>query len=199
MSRSRKSRPRNAADVQPKGAEAPSTTPAPIVIREQLSEIGAILDLPAKRPTRRTAAVAAVEFVAVSGKRWSQWLSVAVLVVSALIATVSWWPVSAPSMPESVLGDWVTMSPQYEGRRLAFTPTEVLIATGVEAAPTRHRIMSLQLRRHLDSTVFAVIYSVDGAPVELHAVVMETGPQRLIFARPAGLTWERPDSPSGQQ
>ncbi|MEQ1691290.1 MAG: hypothetical protein ABMA00_08405 [Gemmatimonas sp.] len=174
-------------------ADATALVSAPLVIRSHLSDIGAILDLPTKRPTRNTAAIEAIEVPRpVSTRIWSQWLSVGVLVVSALIVTVSFWPASSPTMPESLLGDWVTSHPQYADRHLAFTPTEVLISTGDGAAPVRHPIMSLQLKRHADSTVIALIYKVGGSPVEMHAAWMETGSQRLVFDRPAGLTWERP-------
>lgn len=166
--------------------------PATQVIREELSEIGVILDLPTRRPTRQTAAVAAIEPLSNSSPRWSQWVAASALVLSALIAVVAFWPTTSPPMPESLLGDWVTSNPQYQDKHLAFTQNEVLIAVGTETSPTRHPILSLQLKRHADSTVIALTYKDNDAPVEMHAAVMETGPQRLIFARPAGLIWERP-------
>ena len=172
--------------------------PATQVIRAELSEIGVMLDLPTKRPTRQTAAVAAIEPLASTSPRWSQWIAGAALVVSALIAVVAFWPTSSPPMPEAVLGDWVTSNQQYQDKHLAFSQTEVLIAVGNDAPPTRHRILSLRLKRHADSTVIALTYQADNAPVELHAAVMETGPQRLIFARPAGLIWERPVAQSAR-
>jgi hypothetical protein len=139
--------------------------------------------------------VAAIEPLSSSTPRWSQWVAASALVVSALIAVVAFWPTSSPPVPESVLGDWVTSNPQYQDKHLAFTLREVLIAVGNDAPPTRHRILSLRLKRHADSTVIALTYNVENEPVELHAAVMETGPQRLIFAHPAGLIWERPVAP----
>ncbi|MCC6241504.1 MAG: hypothetical protein IT353_01630 [Gemmatimonadaceae bacterium] len=183
--------PDDLASTAPNAPATPTQSPA---LREQLAEIGAVLDLPERRPARATAvsnaAVATAAPIPVAA--WRKSAAIGTLAVGALIAVVSFWPSQvSTTMPVGILGQWTTSFPGYADREFQFTDGEVIIGMGNGAVPARYPITSVHFHGTSDSTDVDMTYAVDGADVELHATLIERGPARLKFARPEGLIWER--------
>ncbi len=165
-------------------------TSAPIVMREHLTELAELLDLTRKRPNR--AARAYNTAVAASAKWRAPLLAVlpkAIVTVGAIIVTMTFWPSPLPELPAELLGEWTTTNPDYQDRRLAFTPDAVLIGTTPDGVPLRYSITALKLRTRADTTTLELTYDVDGADAELHAALVGGSERKLVFARPQGLVW----------
>ena len=183
--------PRDDESTAPRPLTTPTQSPA---LREQLAEIGAVLDLPERRPPRATAvSSAAVESAApIPVAAWRKGAAIGTMVVGALIAVVSFWPSTvSTTMPVGILGQWTTSFPGYADREFQFTENEVIIGMGNGAVPARYPITSVHFHGTSDSTDVELVYTAEGADVELRATLLERGPARLKFARPEGLIWER--------
>jgi len=165
---------------------------AATAMREHLAEIGAVLDLPTKRPTRATG-FAAVQVVqpAIDRRRLRRWLSAAIVAVGTAIAAVEFWPENVPELPTALLGEWTTTHADYAGKRLIFKPDAIEIGVSESALPNRFQITALVSTKSSDTTRFGLTYQDDGGPVELHATLIERAPAQLVMERPAGVVWER--------
>ncbi len=168
-------------------ALSPSELQKSIELREFLIAVGHFMDLP-KRPTRATMASARVV-----PRRSRLWRATPVIAGALLFAllVVSAWNRRPPALPEALLGDWSTTNPRYADRQLSFTATEVLLGAQPGSPPSHHRITRLTTSERADTLVLALTYDQDGEPTELHAALVNGTPSRLVFARPAGLVWER--------
>lgn len=167
---------------------SPSDLQKSIELREFLITVGHFMDLPTRRPTRATSAIAFVP-----PKRSRLWRAMPVIAGALLLASlaVSAWDRRPPALPETLLGDWSTTNPRYADRQLSFTATEVLLGAQPGSPPSHHRITRLITSERADTLVLALTYEQDGEPTELHAALVNSSPSRLVFARPAGLVWER--------
>jgi len=167
----------------------PTASPA---IRNELGEIGAVLDLPPRILTRARSSAAITEATPKPPvPLWRQHVAIAVIVLSVVVGLLSRLPSKSPPLPEDLLGEWTTTLADYEEQRLGFTASEVMLWLSADAPATRHRITAVSLRGPRDSTAVSVTYSDDGSDVELHATLLLRGQPRLVFAQPVGLIWER--------
>lgn len=161
-------------------------------IRSELAEIGAVLDLPQRIPTRARSSAAIEESVPKAPvPMWRQTLSVAVIILGVIGALVSRLPERKAPLPDDLLGEWATTFADYEDQRLGFSASEVIIGLGGGAPATRYPISAVKLSGPSDSMGIAVTYRDGGADIELFATLLLRGTPRLVFQRPAGLVWER--------
>ncbi len=178
----------------PEQVDEPTVGELPLVelqeakeMREFLIAVGHFMDLPTKRPTRATLAIPAIVPKRVRLLRWAP------IAAGALVASVLafvFWNQRPPTLPDALIGEWVTKSPRYADRALAFTPTEVVL--GVQQGQRAHyRITRLETQSRADSVILVLSYEQNGEPTELHATLINGSLPRLVFSRPQGLVWER--------
>jgi hypothetical protein len=161
-------------------------------IRSELAEIGAVLDLPTRIPTRARSSVAIEESVAKAPvPLWRRHVSIAVIVLGVLGALVSQLPPRMPPLPDDLLGEWATTFADYEDQRLGFSASEIIIGLGGGAPSTRYPISAVKLSGRSDSMGVSLTYRDGGADIEFFATLLLRGTPRLVFQRPAGLVWER--------
>ena len=160
-------------------------------LREELKEIGVILNLPAQRPKRATASMQAVVPSPFNVARLRSVAATVSLVVGAVICVFSLRKPPAPDVPDLLLGEWTTSNPRYEGRQLAFTETSIELGTAKDAARTRYPITSLSTKSRADTMIIALAYEDDGGTVELHARLIARDRTKLAFDRPYDLIWQR--------
>ncbi len=180
------------ADLRTPDATTPVDAAAAAALREHLAEIGAVLDLPTKRPTRATgvAAVPVVSAAAVN-LRLRRWAAGAIVLIGVAIAVVTLWPERRPQLPPALLGEWSTAHPDYAGKRLIFKPEAIEIGISESALPSVFQVSSLTAAKSADTTRFGLTYQADEGAVELHIMLLERDPPRLILQRPADVVWER--------
>jgi hypothetical protein len=160
-------------------------------IRQTLEHIGELMRLPPKEPGGGDAAVATPATAATKAgfKFKVPWLPILAVLSIVIAAVVTLWPTEPTAVPEAMQREWMTDNPSFTGRRLAFTATQVLITPGANQQPTAYLISSVASERRPDSTRVLVKYIDNGGEVELQVAIPDAAPPRLIFARPAGLTW----------
>jgi len=174
------------------GNDAPNGEPLESPdLREELIEIGVILNLPSQRPKRATASVQALVPPPISLAKLRGYLATFTIAVGLAIGLFSLRTPAAPYIPDALLGEWITSNPRYEGRQLAFTETSIELGFVKDAPRLRYPITGLSTTTLGDTTVIALAYDQDGGSVELHARVISLGAPRLVFDRPYDLIWER--------
>ncbi len=161
-------------------------------LRTELTQIGAVLDLPAKAVNRPTAAsVAAVRQSHAFTLNLSQWIAGAIVFIGAGIAAAMLRTPPLPTLPPELLGEWTTSNPQYQGRQLAFVESQIVMRVSEDAPLTRYPIIGLTSHTVADTTLLGLTYSTEGGEVELHARLVGRDRPSLVFDRPSGLVWER--------
>ncbi|MBC8086023.1 MAG: hypothetical protein H7Z40_02060 [Phycisphaerae bacterium] len=161
-------------------------------LRAELKEIAVVLDLPSKRIVRaKTASNVAVLRAPLSFRQMTHRAAHVVVFVGLLVAAASLHTPAAPTLPEALLGAWITTNPSYQGRELGFVESELVMRVTADAPLTRYPITSMSSRTSADTTVLGLTYETEGGPVELHARLIGEQNPRLVFERPAGLVWER--------
>lgn len=165
---------------------------AAAVLREHLSEIGAVLDLPTKRPTRPMGVKAVTnELPRRDRRRLRTFVASAILVAGGVVAAAAFWPAPTPQLPAALLGEWAATHPDFAGKRLIFKPDTIEIGVSESAAPHQFRITGLTSSSSGDTTRFALRYADEGGDVELHATLIAREPAQLVMDRPAGVAWGR--------
>lgn len=161
-------------------------------IRHTLEHIGELMRLPPKEPGAVADAAAAAPTKAAKAAGFNfkiPWLPIGAVVSVAIAGTVLLWPKTPTTVPEAMQREWKTDNPTFTGRRLAFTPTQVLITPGANQPSTAYVISGVVTERRPDTTRVVIKYMDNGGEVELSVAVPDAAPPRLVFARPAGLTW----------
>lgn len=179
----------------------PRIKPAAAVIRENLIEVGQLLDLPpepAKTPPKATKpdapAPAEPEKVAAvkSSRGFSGILFGCAALLLAVVGARTFWPSASTALPAALIGEWTTSNKAYAGRSFSFTPTTVAIGTQSGVAPMEYPIKSVELTVRAETTAFVITYLDNGDPVELPARYIDRADKSTIeFARPEGLQWHR--------
>ena len=162
-------------------------------LRAELQEIAVVLDLPSKRIQRpKTMSNVAVLGAPLKFRELTHRAAHVVVFVGLLIGAASLQKPEAPTLPEALLGGWITTNPDYEGRELGFVESELVMHGPTADAPlTRYPITSMSSRTAADTTVLGLTYVTEGGPVELHARLIGGQNPILVFDRPTGLVWER--------
>lgn len=161
-------------------------------IRAELKEIAVVLDLPSRRIHRpKTESNVAVLGAPLNFRQLLHRVAHVVVFVGLLIAAASLHKPAAPTLPEALLGGWITSNPDYQGRELGFVESELVMRVTADAPLTRYPITSMSSRTAADTTVLGLTYVTEGGPVELHARLIGGPNPTLVFERPTGLVWER--------
>ena len=107
-----------------------------------------------------------------------------------LIGAASLRKPAAPTLPEALLGGWITTNPAYQGRELGFVESELVMRVTPDAPLTRYPITAMSSRTASDTTVLGLTYVTEGGPVELHARLIG-GRNPTWFRAPSVLVCER--------
>ncbi|MCE9603108.1 MAG: hypothetical protein K8S21_12965 [Gemmatimonadetes bacterium] len=159
-------------------------------LREALSHVGELMQLPPKRPTEAAPVIKeAAAFRLPSTKGSKFWLPVIAGVMLAGVALFMLWPAAAPTVPLTLLGEWTTTNPKYAGNRIAISATDIRL-TIADRNPTSHAIRGISTNATGDSLKVVINYQDEGGLTELNATLVTLPTRRLIFARPQGLVWD---------
>ena len=144
-------------------------------LRDELTEVGVILNLTTQRPIRATASGQAVP-PPLNRAKLRGYLAKSTVAVGLAIGLLSLRRPDAPYVPDALLGEWITNNPRYEGRQLAFTETLLELGLVEDARRLRYPTTRLSTNTLADTTVIALTYDADGSSVELHARLISLGP-----------------------
>jgi|GEM_PF-2179550 len=161
-------------------------------LRAELKEIAVVLDLPSKRIQRpKTASNIAVLGAPRNVRQLMERAAHVAVFVGLLVGASTLRTPAAPTLPDALLGGWITSNPAYEGRELGFVESELVMRVAPDAPLTRYPITAMSSRTTADTTVLGLTYVTEGGPVELHARLIGGRNPTLVFDRPSGLVWER--------
>jgi hypothetical protein len=106
----------------------------------------------------------------------------------ATVAGIMFWPAQVNStVPDAVLGDWVTNSPKYPGRMLSVTATDVGFQTAGNMPV--HPVLSVQTRPGPNGAERVIIeYQTASGPYTLD--VLRNG-ETLAFTHQTDVVWTR--------
>jgi len=159
-------------------------------LREALTHVGELMQLPPKRPTVAAPVVKAAKAFTLSSTKGTRfWLPVIAVALVAIVGAITFWPSAPPTVPKALQREWATLHPKYARNRIAFTENQVLL-TAATGRTTSHQIETIETTLKGDSMMILINYQDEGGLTELSAALVSVPTPKLVFARPQGLVWD---------
>jgi hypothetical protein len=112
-----------------------------------------------------------------------------------LVSTYAAFNVRLPSaqtatVPEELVGVWITSDAKYAGRHLALTDKTVVIGKG-EAGETGHTVNTVDQSAKGDTTIYTITYQDEGGVRELGLRYLPGGKPRVTLLNQPQMIWRR--------
>jgi hypothetical protein len=117
------------------------------------------------------------------------------ILAAVLVSTYAAFNVTLPSaqtatVPEELIGVWITSDAKYAGRHLALTDKTVVIGKG-DAGESGHTVKTVDQRAKGDTTIYTIIYQDEGGTRDLVLRYLPGGKPRVTLLNQPQMIWRR--------